>query len=916
MKKRWILPLVMAGVVALSGCSTTSMKGTPLFSGEYEYNEGSAEDRIPFWPLLYYRDPVLTVLYPLMEFTPKHQAVRPVYFADDLDTDYPEYNVAWPLAKFEPGNDRYRIFPVYWGDDYFNVFPLYWHEGDPWGGTGHNALFPLWVWSKGTRGSSLHLAWPIYARHQYGTWNGWHLWPLYGEEKRGDSVDRFVGWPLIRAYKSPQESGSWAFPLYAYNRNDVRTSFYSLPYSRSMATLPGAKSWDLALPIWYRSWSGADKQWSLIPALSWGRSDVDSVANRYALGLAGYRRAPETKSHYMLPFYYYQDDPTSTMLYTLPWWQKENADGTGFHALAPVFYKGFGPDYSSFYSFPWLSQKRADGSGWQTSIPFFFRSYADDASAFYSPLWMSEKHPDGTAWQASFPFYYGATTADGSVRITPLYARKLHKDGSTAWKCYVPFVYFNEDYDAHFMTPLGGYWKMGENKNWLALPLLSGGAKDATSGRNVYAAGLAGQRWDETGRANYIFPLYYRAPQQGTFVSIPYATWANDARTNYVSLPLLSKWYKGENASGGMFAAGLAGYKKGGADPYSYALPFYYSSKESFVSLPYASFPYKSGKVHLIPPLLSGWSELSDDEREVALLLGLVYWRSQDGLVEKSHVWPLYDWEQEDHLYTALYGHNKEMSYFATPLVGRYEASGGYDGSWAFPFYSHKRNLSDDSVRGNYLLAGQYAKGTGWKRHSFWSVYNYWHTERQWKYTVGEGNFPYWKYRGIFTEDFDPGRKLDLEENSKDFNYLLDFGAMDEDWLTASDPETGEPLVELHSKAHSLFLLWDYSLEENRMDKLSRENFSLLGFLYDKRREIGDAENPEHDYLRKRVLWHLIHYEKLNGDVTTDIFPAITVDSYQNGYKKVSVLWRLFRYEKDPENGTKKLDLFFIPLKR
>jgi hypothetical protein len=106
--------------------------------------------------------------------------------------------------------------------------------------------------------------------------------------------------------------------------------------------------------------------------------------------------------------------------------------------------------------------------------------------------------------------------------------------------------------------------------------------------------------------------------------------------------------------------------------------------------------------------------------------------------------------------------------------------------------------------------------------------------------------------------------------------------------------------------------LWDRDKREDVKNEKSEETSSILLALYDTRHE----KQPEHDYLRRRILWRLWHYEKLNGDMTTDIFPGITIDSYKNGYKKYSMLWRLFRYENDPESGEKELDLLFIPVRR
>jgi hypothetical protein len=86
--------------------------------------------------------------------------------------------------------------------------------------------------------------------------------------------------------------------------------------------------------------------------------------------------------------------------------------------------------------------------------------------------------------------------------------------------------------------------------------------------------------------------------------------------------------------------------------------------------------------------------------------------------------------------------------------------------------------------------------------------------------------------------------------------------------------------------------------------------------LYDHKHEKNPAtkDEPTTDYVRRRILWRLWHYERLNGDVSIDIFPAITYDTKTNGFHKVSFLWRLFRYEKGPKG--KKLDLLFIPLIR
>ena len=78
------------------------------------------------------------------------------------------------------------------------------------------------------------------------------------------------------------------------------------------------------------------------------------------------------------------------------------------------------------------------------------------------------------------------------------------------------------------------------------------------------------------------------------------------------------------------------------------------------------------------------------------------------------------------------------------------------------------------------------------------------------------------------------------------------------------------------------------------------------------KRQSGAApDGAGRDYTRKRLLWRLWHYEKLNGDVSVDAFPAVTYDSRKDGFRKVSFLWRVFRYERGAES--RKLDILFLP---
>ncbi|WP_372808697.1 hypothetical protein [Pontiella sp.] len=747
--RAWMLGVLVAAF--LSGCATTSMKGTPFYTGEYDRREGPAADRVNLWPLLYYRDPALSVLWPIMEFSPDHLAVRPLYSVYGRSSETPVHNVVWPLARFDTKSGDHRVFPVYWGNDYFAAFPLYWHKGHPLSGRGYDSLFPLWIYRNSGSGSTAHVFWPLYARYDHAHHQGWRLWPFYGTNNRLDDQNRWWLASLAYAFEGDGDRGHGFFPFYGYASNSTHTAFYSLPYSRKIAREPGAKSWELALPLRYRGWVGATNTWGAIPLVSWGKNAPGMKDNRYAAGIVRSASTADSRSHHVLPFYYSERTADTERFYSLPWWSEHRADGTG--------------------------------------------------------------------WNASFPFFYGGWSTNSSVAVTPLYARKKLADGSEAWSCYVPAVYFDRTKDAHFMTLLGGAWRDGDEKRWVALPILSGGRSDAESGETVWLAKLAGRQWGPEGRSHHVFPLYYSAPE-----------------------------------------------------------------KKRFESLLYATRPVGDNQQYEFPILLSGW-RTGEDYRLKFGLLGLWLSETRAGETTKSRLLPFYTWQRNDYFYTALYGHNDKMEYYFTPLAGSY--AGDKSGSWIWPAYRH-RVEADGDVDGRYLLLGTYAKDHDSRRHRFWGIYRF----REWAWT------------SMRKEDADITRR-------KHWDYLL-LGRHHDDRVFEKTPEGEAGELKRRRIGKGFWPLYASKVRDD-LEKDKRENTSsLLLALYDTRRE----QQPGHDYLRRRVLWRLWHYEKLNGDSSTDVFPGITVDRYDSGYFKCSLFWRLFRYENNPETGKKEMDLLFVPLKR
>ena len=71
--------LIAFVLLSVTGCATSQMKSTPFYSGSERVYTGRVEDRVNLWPFAYYREPALSVLWPLFSLTDDHLAVRPIY---------------------------------------------------------------------------------------------------------------------------------------------------------------------------------------------------------------------------------------------------------------------------------------------------------------------------------------------------------------------------------------------------------------------------------------------------------------------------------------------------------------------------------------------------------------------------------------------------------------------------------------------------------------------------------------------------------------------------------------------------------------------------------------------------------------------------------------------------------------------
>jgi hypothetical protein len=853
--KAHALPILCLAAALLGGCKTSAMKGTPFFTGEYTTRVGAAEDRINLWPLLYYRDPALSVLWPIGEYSDEHLAIRPLLSMHRKapDKPYTEYNVLWPLIQFDTDRGDHRMFPFFWGEGYCVGFPLYWHYGPFTSSYGTDALFPLWIYDRHASGHSLDILWPIFHRAEDRDESSLRILPLWSSQESHDGGEfhkhvllGLAGW---EAEAHNDYRAHWFLPFYATGRDKTSSGFFSLPWC---------------------DFENTDRRLRVVPPLlSWRNDAADGArTDTYLLGLGrDARRADGVRSGHFIPFYAYGENYFLSLLYAhvgsetrehdvlpplLSWRSRDAATGrTDTFALAGLLHR----------------RRGVEGGDRDWLLPLYLR---DEANGLF---------------------------------MTPLWAHQRDDAGATLWRA-VP-------------------------------PLLSWRSRDpATGASSVYAlAGLYHRRRGvEGGDRDWLLPFYYRDEAEDLAISPLFFSAKTDAGTTRGIPPLLTWWQENRDGSRSTdILFRLARFtRSANGETRGHVFPLFAYGPGSFLSLLYADTLVANGdRVQAIPPLLS-WQRVDPATGQGArtILAGLV--GHSIGMPEghgRGHVFPLFAYDRDDDTFlTPLFGHWKEGGtrhrYGFTPLVASW--SGHESGWWVLPLASQSKTAWGRFTRVLLLGSHERAKDDSMRAMGFFPLFS-------WR---REGNLAT-ALKLLDSETINPAFSESLHRRvGWRSNWLLWLGDASHQVETfdrrpdisikaplLSAPSDGPNAVRLlETERDGLFPIWSTERrrsvvfsEGRKAEDATFEESNLLFLLYDYRRERNSAQ--KHDYVRRRVLWRLWHYERLNGDVSVDLFPAITWDRREDGSRKTSFLWRLFRYERDPEGG-KKLDILFIPIVR
>ncbi|MDD5707597.1 MAG: hypothetical protein PHR35_16875, partial [Kiritimatiellae bacterium] len=656
--------------LAMCGCSTTAMKGTPFYSGEYTKRVGPAENRVNLWPLLYYRDPALSVLWPIGEYTDDRLAIRPIFSVENLDEEERVYNVLWPLARFDLRSGEHRVFPFFWSDDHRVVFPLYWHFDDPFAedGKGSDSLWPLWCYFRDREQHSLHLLWPFFNAKSYDDERGWRLWPLYGsyEEPSRETGHSYALWPLAW-HTWGKASQSWTLlPIF----HDTRGAD-----AHTLGTLLGG---------WRHDREDEATAWYALPLLGWGVSSPESSCATALLGLYGHRRDAAGRGSRLLPFYYSRET-TEGRLFLSPLYASATAsNGACWHMFTPLAIHRQSPAGRALYT-PIYSEGASvsDDTRWSCLLPLYYADSSPAGSTFVTALggwWTDTSH---RSW-AVYPLLSGGRRRDDGGDLWlggPVFHATWDAAGTSHW--LLPLYTYNHRRD-RLLSPLYSAWHNdGAGMTRLLPPLLSAYASRTNRWDCWGLAGLAHASGGSEAGSSHLFPLFYADRRDDTFVSPLYASWNADAGRTRVLPPLLSAWHGADDGGEVLGLLGLfrARWGEQETSDTGHLVPLYYYDHDT-----------------LLTPLVGHWASEGVTSRFwLTPLLG-----TRSGHERGSWLWPLYSYAADP---------VRELSHGSFLIFGNYRHTSRASRT-RFPLlFAHERWRSDPAA----MLDDPATARTGWR---------------------------------------------------------------------------------------------------------------------------------------------------------------------------------------------------------
>jgi hypothetical protein len=519
--------LALAWMFCGVGCSDVQMKSTPIWDEDYAKAIGPAQDRVNLWPVLYWRNPALSVLWPLITVTDQGNGVAAIYeyrkAEGDLRVGTP-LPVAPPLAHFIGKDDYQRVltaghdgkgkelwfFPLYDQscdpkDPSLLIVPAFYHDKN-------GTWTPLYADMKVDSDARLQgVLGPMFNRYKSPKLTQWNLpWPLAGwwtgKDKNGgklfpafyydhDGKDRtfnvggvlfhrewdgkdnmaFYPWPLVGAGHEGDKSWNYCFPLWIGRRDANESRFYSLPLVR---TSDGRSTATLAMLNLYDDLNRGDSRyqawaWPLVQRFSNAKGSGHAVAPLYAtwLGRDG------TRTFYSAPFSW-SDDGLINFGVVLFHMTDKNGRLHGA-ALWPLA--------------QWWRDANEQGSA---VAPLYYWNRRGDESLLVTPLGGWSRSPRASTTDVLGPLWIDSETSPGQKSFR-----------AACWPLWMSGRAYNRRWS--LLLPAYYWSREGDRREFHSIPLsLASGPDRSGVGMMLDLIGWSRRQGKNPGFKHHVFPLY------------------------------------------------------------------------------------------------------------------------------------------------------------------------------------------------------------------------------------------------------------------------------------------------------------------------------------------------------------------------------------------------------------------------
>ncbi len=497
MKRTAALALAVL-LAAATACSRYTLKSAPIWDSESHPPQGPVENRVNLWPFVYWRDPVLSVLWPLYTATEQGNALVPLYEyrKDELMLRLLAIHPDFPSAATINSERRYtRILNtvVDANDKRLAFFPLYWQNygPEPW-----------------------ELLLPVYFHNKGGVWTPIVTWrndlkgvlgPVFCQYNRHSTSQYYAPWPLVGWWADNTQQHAHAFPLFYYNHEGV----YYLEYT--MAGLIGrddASQW--IFPFWIHKNDGGNY-------------------NIFLAGLGGVTKGDNRSASWLIPLWFSHTEGNESEFLSLPYNRVSRSNRIVENALLNGYVSiTHGKDQYRSVLWPIAHQWDKHYSSGNSILPFYMYSTANGVDSFYSPLVSFSS--DGSLRNVGLILYH-ERNAGGKRYGTALwpFVQWWGDDAGAGGRMVLPVYYDNQSGGQRtVLTPVGAASRGGDLEYTSVL------------GPVYYESNRSSKK---THYRTVAFPFWheYDHGDDHTKVLAPLALWEADPRGHQFMSPLYSR---------------------------------------------------------------------------------------------------------------------------------------------------------------------------------------------------------------------------------------------------------------------------------------------------------------------------------------------------------------------------------------